>query len=83
MAKKKVAKKKVGHAKPGSTSTRKVTRGPNKGDDVQFKANSAGTQHPGKQVPRRVIKDVGSKNTATSLPKGKKKAKKKTTKKKR
>ena len=71
-----MAKKRVGHARPGTTSTRKVTRGPNKGDTVQFKANRSGTQNPGKQVPRRVVKDVGKKNTATSLPKGKKKKRK-------
>ncbi len=68
-----MAKSKKGHAKPGSTTTRKVTRGPNKGDTVKFVANKAGTAHPGKQVPRRVVKDVGKKNTARSLPKGKKK----------
>ncbi len=68
-----MAKKGVGHGKPGSSSTRKVTRGPNKGDTVQFKANAAGTQNPGKQVARRVTKDVGKPNTAASLPKGKKK----------
>ncbi len=68
-----MAKKGVGHSRPGSSSTRKVSRGPNKGDTVQFKANSPGTQNPGKQVPRRVVKDVGTRNTATSLPKGKKK----------
>ena len=67
-----MAKKSVGHGTPGSSSTRKVTRGPNTGDTVQFKANRAGTQNPGKQVPRRVVKDVGTKNTASSLPKGKK-----------
>lgn len=61
-----------GHAKPGSTVTRKVSRGSNKGDTVTFKANKSGTKHPGKLVPRRVVKDVGSKNTS-SLPKGKKK----------
>ncbi len=70
-----MAKKGVGHARPGSMSTRKVTRGANKGDTVKFVANKAGTAHPGKQVPRRVIKDIGKKNTASSLPKGKKKKK--------
>ncbi|MEE9354772.1 MAG: hypothetical protein V3U75_04205 [Methylococcaceae bacterium] len=67
-----MAKRKVGHATPGSTHTRKVTRGPNKGDTVRFKANKSGTQHPGKLVPRKVVKDIGSKNTARSLPKVKK-----------
>ena len=64
-----------GHAKPGSTVTRKVSKGPNKGDTVKFKANKSGTKNPGKLVPRRVVKDVGTKNTAQSLPKGKKKRK--------
>jgi len=68
-----MAKKAKGRAKPGSTVTRKVTRGANKGDTVQFKANKPGTKHPGKLVPRRVVKNVGKKNTASSLPKGKKK----------
>ena len=69
-----MAKRKVkGKARPGSSVTRKVSRGPGKGDTVQFKANKAGTRHPGKLVPRRVIKDVGKKGTQTSLPKGKKK----------
>lgn len=67
-----MAKKKISKGKPGSTTTRKVTRGPNKGDTVQFKANSSSAAIPGKRVPRRVIKDVGKKNR-TSLLKGKKK----------
>ena len=65
-------KKKISKAKPGSKVTRKVTKGPNKGDTVQFVANKAGTQNPGKLVPKRVIKNVGKKNTST-LAKGKKK----------
>lgn len=68
-----MAKKKIGKARPGSRVTRKVTRGTNKGDTVRFKANRSGTRHPGKLVPRRVIKDVGPRNTASSLPKGRKK----------
>lgn len=72
MAKKK-KKSTKGTARPGSSVTRKVSRGPGKGDTVQFKANRPGTQHPGKLVPRRVVKDVSPKNTQTSLPKGKKK----------
>ena len=62
-----MAKRGVGHAKPGSSSTRKVTRGANKGDTVQFKANSASAAQPGKQKPRVLVKDVGTRNTATSL----------------
>ena len=69
-----MAKKKIGKAKPGATVTRKVTKGKNKGDTVQFVANKAGTQNPGKLVPKRVIKNVGKKNTS-SLAKGKKKKK--------
>ena len=68
-----MAKRKVGRARPGSRVTRKVTRGSNKGDTVQFKANRAGTRHPGKLVPRRLVKDVGPRNTATSLARGRKK----------
>jgi len=68
-----MAKKAKGRAKPGSTVTRKVTRGPGKGDTVQFKANRPGTKHPGKLVPRRVIKDVGRKKTQKTLARGKKK----------
>ena len=71
-----MAKKARGKAKPGSTVTRKVSRGPGKGDTVKFKANKSGTKHPGKLVPRRVIKDVGKKGTQKSLPKGKAKKKK-------
>ena len=67
-----MAKKVKGHAKPKASVTRKVSRGPNKGDTVQFRANSASAALPGKLVPRRVIKDVGKKNV-TRLPKGKKK----------
>ena len=62
-----------GTAKPGSTRTRKVTRGPGKGDTVQFRANSSSAQEPGKLKPRRVIKDVGRKKTQKTLARGKKK----------
>lgn len=60
-----------GTGKPGATVTRKVSKGPNKGDTVEFHANSASAEIPGKLVPRRVLKDVGTKNTASTLPKGK------------
>ena len=66
-------KKKISKAKPGKTVTRKVTKGPGKGDTVQFKANSSKARIPGKLVARRVIKDVGKKGTQRSLAKGKKK----------
>ena len=68
-----MAKKKASRVKPGATVTRKVKSGVNKGDTVQFKANSSSSAMPGKLVARRVIKNVGKKNTARSLPKGKKK----------
>lgn len=64
-----MAKKKK-KAKPGSTVTKKVTRGPNKGDTVRFKANSASAALPGKLNPKRVVKDVGSNNSST-VEKGK------------
>lgn len=73
MAKKKTMRRKVGRAKPGTTVTRKVTRGPGKGDTVQFTANSSSAAKPGKLVPRRVVKDVAPKNTQTTLARGKKK----------
>lgn len=66
-------KKPSGKAKPGSATTRKVSRGPNKGDTVKFVANKPGTQNPGKLVPRRVVKDAGSKRVGSSIPVGKKK----------
>ena len=65
-------RKKIGKTSPGRTVTRKVTKGPGKGDTVRFKANSSSAQRPGKLVPRRVIKDVKPKGTQHSLPKGKK-----------
>ena len=43
--------------KPGATFTKKLTRGPNKGDTVSFKVAKGG-----KQFPTKVRKDVGSKN---------------------
>ena len=61
----------TGKAKPGRTVTKKVSKGPGKGDTVKFVANKAGTKHPGKLVPRKVIKDVAPFNTQSSLPKAK------------
>jgi len=72
-----MAKKTKGHARPGSMTTRKVSRGPNKGDIVKFKANKPGTKNPGKLVPRRVVKDTGEKRVGSSIPVDKKKKKKK------
>lgn len=68
-------KKAKGKAAPGKSVTRRVSRGPNKGDTVKFKANRKGTQNPGKLVPRKLIKDRGKKNI-TGLPRAKKKKKK-------
>lgn len=42
-----MVKRSSGHAKPGSTVTKKVGK-----RNVTFKANKAGTQNPGKLVPR-------------------------------
>ena len=44
--------------KPGSTFTKTVTRGPNKGDRVRFKVGPSG-----KPYPTRVVKDTGSAST--------------------
>jgi len=43
--------------KPGSTFTKKLTQGPNKGDTVTFRVARGG-----KPYPVRVVKDIGSKN---------------------
>jgi hypothetical protein len=70
------AKRKKGRAKlaKGKSMTKKITRGPNKGDTVQFKGSPSG-----KPFPSRVIKDVGGNSTLrdNGIPIGKKKAKKK------
>ncbi len=70
-------RKGISRARPGSKVTRKVTRGPGKGDTVQFVANSSSAKRPGKLNPRRVIKDVKPKGTQRSLPKRKKRKKRK------
>lgn len=44
--------------KPGSTFTKTVTRGPNKGDRVAFKVGPSG-----KPFPTRVINDKGGNST--------------------
>lgn len=69
--KKKAGKKGPIRVKPGSSVTKTVTKGPNKGDKVRFKANSASAEIPGKLNPKRVIKDTGKKNTSGVI-KGKK-----------
>ena len=68
------SKKGKGRAKlaKGKTMTKKITRGPNKGDTVQFKGTPSG-----KPFPSRVIKDVGGNSTLrdNGIPIGKKKSK--------
>ena len=49
--------------KPGTRTTRKVTRGPNKGDTVSFKFGPSG-----KPYPTRVVKDVGRRSTLRNNP---------------
>ena len=49
--------------KPGKTFTKKITRGPNKGDTVAFKVASGG-----KPFPTRVVRDTGSKSTLRNNP---------------
>lgn len=49
--------------KPGSTFTKKITRGPNKGDTVKFKVAKGG-----KPFPTRVLKDRGKKSTLRNNP---------------
>lgn len=49
--------------KPGKSVTRKVTKGPNKGDTVRFKFGPSG-----KPFPVAVIKDVGKKSTLRNNP---------------
>jgi hypothetical protein len=79
-----MAKKKKGpiRVKPGKSVTKKVKKGPNKGDTVQFRANSSSAKIPGKLTPRRVVKDVGKKNTS-GVTKGKAISKRKPAKKKK
>jgi len=49
--------------KPKSTFTKKITRGPNKGDRVAFKVASGG-----KPFPTRVLNDKGSNSTLKNNP---------------
>lgn len=61
--------------KPGSSFTKVVTQGPNKGDKVAFKVGPSG-----KPYPTRVVSDKGKNSTLRNNPGvkiGKKKAKKK------
>ena len=49
--------------KKGRTKTKKITRGPNKGDTVVFRGSPSG-----KPYPIRVIKDVGKPSTLRDNP---------------
>ena len=70
-----IAKTKSGkRRKTGSTFTKTIQRGPNKGDKVQFKVAPSG-----KPYPVRVLKDKGKNSTLKNNPGvkiGKKKRKK-------
>ena len=49
--------------KPGSTFTKMITRGPNKGDRVTFKVAPGGNPYP-----IRVLKDKGNNSTLKNNP---------------
>lgn len=49
--------------KPGTTFTKNITRGPNKGDNVTFKVAPGG-----KPFPTQVNKDVGKPSTLRDNP---------------
>ena len=49
--------------KPGSTFTKTITRGPNKGDRVTFKVARGG-----KPYPKRVLRDKGHNSTLRNNP---------------
>ena len=49
--------------KPGTTVTRKIKQGPNKGDTVTF-----GFGPSRKPYPKRVVKDVGKPSTLRDNP---------------
>lgn len=56
-----MGRKRVG--KTGSTFTKKITRGPNKGDNVTFRVAPSG-----KPYPIRVNKDKGNNSTLKDNP---------------
>ncbi len=58
-----MAAKRKSSGKPGRTTTRKITKGPNKGDTVTFKFAAGG-----KPYPIAVTRDVGSKSTLRNNP---------------
>ena len=49
--------------KPGTTFTKTISRGPNKGDRVKFKVGPSG-----KPYPQRVLKDKGNNSTLKNNP---------------
>jgi len=49
--------------KPGTTFTKRITRGPNKGDRVRFRVGPSG-----KPYPIRVLSDVGARSTLRDNP---------------
>ncbi len=60
-----MARKKL---RAGSGFTKKVTRGPNKGDTVRFKVAKGG-----KPYPTKIVKDVGKRNTSNVAKRGRRK----------
>ena len=54
--------------KKGATRTKKLTRGPNKGDTVTFKGSPSG-----KPFPSKIVRDVGKKNTSNVAKRQRKK----------
>ena len=56
-------KRRANPSKPGTTFTKKVSRGPNKGDTVAFKVAPGG-----KPYPTRVVQDVGKPSTLRDNP---------------
>lgn len=52
----------------GVTQTRKITRGPNKGDTVRVKAKSAADMRKGNWYPVAVLKDKGGNSTLRNNP---------------
>lgn len=56
-------KRKANPKTPGTTFTKNITRGPNKGDNVTFKVAPGGNPYP-----TRVNKDVGKPSTLRNNP---------------
>ena len=58
-----MATKRSSNLRKGKMKTKKITRGPNKGDTVKFKGSPSG-----KPYPVRVIRDVGNNSTLKNNP---------------